>query len=188
MPSRFRSVPFDDFDVDQLGGIWRKLCTDSGWESTAKVSRVASYRLARGKGRKGFGNGRSVRVLYESAVREAKLRYRGGVPQLLVEDVIGKPPTREQVPEIDAVMRDLEAMVGLGGVKEEFEALLELAGANYRKELAGEKTDDVPLNRLFTGNPVSGRLCFSRVGRESHQSVDVGHWKNDCCVALRPFA
>ena len=161
LPSRFQTVQFDDFSEEQLGQIWRSLGAKHGWRIGDDVSRVAAARVARGRGRKGFGNARSVRQMFERAIGEAKHRYVGGEPTMMVEDVIGKEPTRENVPELDAVLRELEAMVGLGAVKRDLQALVELARSNYKRELAGLKVDDVPLNRLFLGGPGTGKTTVA---------------------------
>jgi AAA+ superfamily predicted ATPase len=161
LPSRFQTVQFDDFSEDQLGQIWRSMGVEQGWSIGADVSRVAAARIARGRGRKGFGNARSVRQMFERAIGEAKHRYTGGEPTMIVEDVIGKEPTRENVPALDAVMRELEAMVGLASVKRDMQSLVDLARNNYKRELAGLKVDDVPLNRLFLGNPGTGKTTVA---------------------------
>jgi AAA+ superfamily predicted ATPase len=161
LPSRFQTVQFDDFSEDQLGQIWRSMGVEQGWSIDDAVSRVAAARIARGRGRKGFGNARSVRQMFERAIGEAKHRYTGGKPTMIVEDVIGKEPTRENVPALDAVMRELESMVGLASVKRDMQALVDLARNNYKRELAGLKVDDVPLNRLFLGNPGTGKTTVA---------------------------
>jgi Cdc6-like AAA superfamily ATPase len=161
LPSRFQSVQFDDFSEAQLGQIWRSMGVEQGWRVGDDVSRVAAARIARGRGRKGFGNARTVRQLFERAIGEAKHRYAGGEPTMVVEDVIGKEPSREHVPELDAVMRELESMVGLGAVKRDMQALVDLARSNYKRELAGLKVDDVPLNRLFLGGPGTGKTTVA---------------------------
>jgi AAA+ superfamily predicted ATPase len=161
LPSRFQTVQFDDFSEDQLGQIWRSMGVEQGWSIDDAVSRVAAARIARGRGRKGFGNARSVRQMFERAIGEAKHRYTGGKPTMIVEDVIGKEPTRENVPALDAVMRELEAMVGLASVKRDMQSLVDLARNNYKRELAGLKVDDVPLNRLFLGNPGTGKTTVA---------------------------
>jgi hypothetical protein len=70
---------------------------------------VASRRVARGVGRKGFGNARTVRKLFESAVSSAKLRFYGAAPgaqpTIAMEDIIGKEPTRESNPALDAALQ-----------------------------------------------------------------------------------
>ena len=75
MPSRFVSVPFEDFDEDQLALVWEKFCRDGRWQTSREVTRVAARRVARGIGSKGFANARSVRQLFDTAVSSAKRRF-----------------------------------------------------------------------------------------------------------------
>jgi hypothetical protein len=73
-------IPFDDFSSSELHDIFRGLCREKKWHCPQDVSLVASRRVARGIGRKGFGNARAVRKLFERAVDGAKLRYRISPP------------------------------------------------------------------------------------------------------------
>ncbi len=59
-----QEVTFEDFNADELHLIWKSLCRDQEWECTQDVSLVASRRVARGIGRKGFGNARAVSVVH----------------------------------------------------------------------------------------------------------------------------
>jgi hypothetical protein len=96
MASRFKQANFQDFSQDQLAAIWTKNCGDSAYECARDVTNVAARRVVRRIGRKGLGNARSVRQLFEKAASEAKMRFRpkNGNPRVIVEDVIGKPPDR----------------------------------------------------------------------------------------------
>ena len=72
MSSRFQNVHFEDFDVKQLADIWdTSMCKKQGWKSEEKVTNIAAARVARGIGKKGFGNARTVRKLFERTVSEA---------------------------------------------------------------------------------------------------------------------
>lgn len=93
---RLQIIPFDDFSRDELHHIWKSLCKEQKWECAEDVSLVASRRVARGIGRKGFGNARDVRRLFERAVSSAKLRFfsggEGARPTISMEDIIGMRP------------------------------------------------------------------------------------------------
>ena len=72
MSSRFQNIHFEDFDVKQLADIWdTSMCKKQGWKSEEKVTNIAAARVARGIGKKGFGNARTVRKLFERTVSEA---------------------------------------------------------------------------------------------------------------------
>jgi replication-associated recombination protein RarA len=165
MSSRFKTVNFADFSQDQIAAIWSKNCKDNAFKCERDVTNVAARRIARGIGRKGFGNARSVRQLFERAASEAKMRFRPGKepPQILVEDVIGKPPDRAKNAELDKWLRKLEQLTGLSKVKQAVNQLLETAKANYDKELRGEEIDLLMLNRLFLGNPGTGKTTVAEI-------------------------
>lgn len=65
MASRFQTIPFEDFTEDELRQTWRSKCESSQWRCDDNVCTVASRRLARGIGRKGFSNAREVRSMFE---------------------------------------------------------------------------------------------------------------------------
>ncbi|GMI24408.1 hypothetical protein TeGR_g12431 [Tetraparma gracilis] len=168
MASRFRNIDFEDFDESQLKSIWESLCKESGYEcDSKKTSEVAARRLARGAMRKGFGNARTVRKLVDRALESAERNYlkagAGAKPLITVFDVIGKRPTFAQSPALKAAFEDLNAVTGLHKVKEEMYNLLDMAQKNFEKEEHGFKTSSVPLNRLFLGNPGTGKTTIAKI-------------------------
>jgi hypothetical protein len=49
------------------------------------------------------------------------------------------------------------AMIGLGRVKSELANMIQVARENYQRELRGEPKVDLQLNRVFIGNPGTGK-------------------------------
>ena len=93
MSSRFKPVKFQDFNLAQFVQIWTNNCGKK-YKCDIKVTNVAARRIARGIGRKGFGNARSMRQLYEAAATSANKRFEiGGELSILVDDIIVKRPT-----------------------------------------------------------------------------------------------
>ena len=76
---------------------------------------------------------------------------------LIVEDIVGPPPSPDLVPDLKAALDQLEVMTGLRAVKEATLELMELSRMNYQRELVGREPLLVPLNRLFLGNPGTGK-------------------------------
>jgi hypothetical protein len=166
MASRFQVVPFEDFSREELGSIWRGFCKDKEWRCEEDVCDVVSRRLARGIGRRGFGNARDVRNLFQRTVSIAKMRFfrderKDAIPTIVMEDVIGKEPLRNANAELDRALRELEGYVGLNTVKKAIMQLVDVSHNNYIHEKKGERVDDVMLNRLFLGNPGG---CHAVVG------------------------
>lgn len=166
MASRFESIMFEDFTDAQLYQIWKKMCEDRTWTCSEDVSLVASRRLARGIGQKGFGNARSVRNLFESVIGNAEqlfLQNPHSPPEILMEHVIGKEPSPEKNPELDAALTKLEGLIGLRAVKNAIFDLVQLAHNNYFHELRGEAIDAILMNRLFVGNPGTGKTTVCHI-------------------------
>lgn len=158
MVSRFANVAFDDFSESELADIWRKNCKDKGWTCTEDVVRVVARRVNRSRGVKGFGNARSVRKLFEASESEAKRRFSSGTPSLTMEDVIGQIPSVASIPALARAVEQLENMTGLKSAKEAVREFISVAEANYRRELDGLPIDDIALNRIFFGNPGTGKV------------------------------
>jgi len=165
MPRRFIDVSFDDFDYDQLHQIFCSNLTRTGWTAEPKVARVAARRVARGIGSKSFGNAGDVRKLFNAALERAKQDYfsaEAGAPRIMtVEHVIGKRPSVKASPQLRTALAELHGKTGLASIKEEINGLIALTQNNYDKELRGEDIDAVPLNRLFLGNPGTGKTTIA---------------------------
>ena len=158
MASRFKSVQFDDFGVKDIRKIWDRLLqkynpTDDAGESLGwcvldpGVSKVATHRIARGIGRKGFGNARDARTLFEQAVNRAQIRSSTAPSNdedadqdlvalyerdpnlfrrtIVVEDIIGQSPKESTA--VTTVMDELNGYVGLERVKRRFGEIVDVS-------------------------------------------------------------
>lgn len=158
MASRFQTVPFEDFSEVELREIWVSLCSKHKWDVERKATSVAVARIARGRNLKGFGNARSVRKAFLTIAGSAA---KPG--QIVVEDVIGQRPNRRLNPELDAAMSELDSLTGQSKVKEAISKLVKQAELNYDRELKGLRVVDIGLNRLFLGNPGTGKTTVATI-------------------------
>lgn len=166
MMSRFTEVTFHDFHDTQLLDIWNLFLTTHEWKvDDPKVSTVAVARVARTRGSKGFGNARSVRIAFHTAVMASTTRpYVGNFPLCIkMEDVIGPPPSRYTIPELGVALGELDKLSGLREVKRAVYELVSTAAANYERELRGEPVLQIALNRLMFGNPGTGKTTVARI-------------------------
>ena len=165
MKSRFDDVVFNDYGFEELLDIWSKLLeryssAEVGWTvEEANVSRVAVRRVARGKDRHGFGNGRDLRSAFEKAAKRAQARtdFDAKAPQVKMVDVIGPDPSPENHVELRLALAELKQMHGLEEIKAEIDEIVELNIKNYHREIKGEKILELKKNRLFWGNPGTGK-------------------------------
>ena len=128
---------------------------------------MARRRVARGIGQPGFGNARDVRKLFERTVAEAKASYNprtDDAPTLAAEHIIGRRPSPSSIPELACALHELDTVfVGLSKVKRAVHALVSDAQANWDLEMRGEGTTPPVLNRLFLGNPGTGKTSVAAV-------------------------
>eukprot|EP00198_Chlamydomonas_reinhardtii_P002822 XP_001692158.1 predicted protein [Chlamydomonas reinhardtii] len=176
LPSRFvQEFTFADYSDEELFTIFKDLIdNDPSMPDPAKRFkvadvkhlRIAARRLGRQRGTTGFGNARAVRNAYEQAQRRQsarvlKERGAGGGPDpllLLRDDLLG--PKHLDVSSCSA-LRELKAMRGLDAVKQAVDDLLGLIRTNAELEEQERPLKEVNLNRVFLGNPGTGKTTVA---------------------------
>ena len=108
-----------------------------------------------------------MRKVFNLALERAKQEYFDAAPNaprtMTVEHVIGKRPTKENIPALRKALEELHSHIGLKSVKKEVDELVASAQNNYDKELRYEEIDAAPLNRLFLGNPGTGKTTIALI-------------------------
>eukprot|EP00521_Asterionellopsis_glacialis_P011013 CAMPEP_0195308186 /NCGR_PEP_ID=MMETSP0707-20130614/38095_1 /TAXON_ID=33640 /ORGANISM="Asterionellopsis glacialis, Strain CCMP134" /LENGTH=1429 /DNA_ID=CAMNT_0040372445 /DNA_START=1573 /DNA_END=5859 /DNA_ORIENTATION=+ len=159
--SRFVEIHFDDYDEDELVDIWKGNLQSMKLSEADNVSKIAVSRIIKGSGKKGFGNAREVRNKLEAA-RDAALSRES--TEISIKDVLGDDPSTN--PKLLKIQKELDAKIGWARVKEAFEGLISVCSQNYRRELRGKPQINVSFNRLFLGNPGTGKTtCAKLYGR-----------------------
>ncbi|KAG5175822.1 P-loop containing nucleoside triphosphate hydrolase protein, partial [Tribonema minus] len=174
LPSRFpETLTFEDYSDAQLLGIFKSLMAAKGGDRPLQFGggegeggdrwvKVAITRLGRQRGTRGFGNARAVRILFDKVMQRqtARLNRAPGADPFTLErsDLLG-----ENVPDLSAsdAWRQLQGLIGLASVKRSIANLAELVKTNAALELEGRPLRNVSLNRLFLGNPGTGKTTVA---------------------------
>ncbi len=106
----------------------------------------------------GFANARALELGYLDWRKRAYNSRERGAREIVVEDIIGKEPNVETNRALAEVFADLDKLVGQDKVKAAFCSILKFAQSNYKSELAGEQVRPMPMNRMFLGNPGTGKV------------------------------
>lgn len=183
LPGRFPFIyTFTDFTDDELHEILEGVIASDNPVfklQDKKYARIASRRLGRMRGMVGFGNARAVRIMYEGiltkqADRIIAQRERGLDPNIMMlerDDMLGPMHIN---PDSSAAIQELLSMRGLDSVKASVKTLLLVVSANAEREELEKQPWDVCLNRVFLGNPGTGRYCRGLVATKLLTKIYTG--------------
>ncbi|MEU9039309.1 right-handed parallel beta-helix repeat-containing protein [Streptomyces sp. NPDC048352] len=174
-----RTIEFEDYSPDELVGIFEGLAGQYGFQLAEPTRAALAAHFRQVRRTETFGNGREARRIFEAALEQQALRLAdreetpspGELVLLLPDDLDGvvdrglgaRFAEARDSGQLDTILGELSAMVGLEGIKAAIRDLTDLIITTRRRRQAGLPADPMPSHLIFSGPPGTGKTTVARL-------------------------